>query len=159
MYLGLASSSASHVCQIISTEVRQIISKTTQMSTELVIAELQGREVPPEASSVAELTPAQFQLRRMVLDSVTSVHSRRNYAKALDLLFAFAGSRPLSRALLLEFRATMDGLAPSTVNVRLSAIHKLVSEAHKNGVLSAEDAANLTDIPTSGRREPIWGTG
>ena len=41
----------------------------------------------------------------------------------------------------------MDGLAPSTVNVRLSAIRKLVSEARKNGMLSAEDAANLTDIP------------
>ena len=61
-----------------------------EMSTELVIAELQGREAPPEAASVTELTPAQIQLRRMVLDSVTSVHSRRNYAKALDFDFALA---------------------------------------------------------------------
>ena len=118
-----------------------------EMSLELVVTEPQGREAPPGASSAAELTPAQIQLRRVVLDSVTSPHSRRNYAKALDLLFAFAASRPLSRALLLEFRATMDGLAPSTINVRLSAIRKLVSEARKNGMLSAEDAANLTDIP------------
>ncbi len=41
----------------------------------------------------------------------------------------------------------MDGLAPSTVNVRLSAVRKLVTEARKNGMLSAEDADNLTDIP------------
>jgi hypothetical protein len=33
----------------------------------------------------------------MVLASVTSPHSRRNYAKALDLLFAFAHGRPLTR--------------------------------------------------------------
>ena len=130
-----------------------------EMSLELTIAETQGREEPPRASPAAELTPAQIQLRRMVLDSVTSPHSRRNYAKALDLLFAFAAGRPLSRALLLEFRATMDGLAPSTVNVRLSAIRKLVSEARKNGMLSAEDAANLTDIPNirqKGTRMGNW---
>ncbi len=83
----------------------------------------------------------------MVLDAVTSPHSRRNYAKALDLLFALAGGRPLTRALLQEYRTSMEGLAPSTVNVRLSAVRKLVTEARKNGMLSAEDAANLTDIP------------
>ena len=83
----------------------------------------------------------------MVLDSVTSAHSRRNYAKALDLLFALAAGRPLTRSLLMQYRAAMDGLAPSTVNVRLSAVRKLISEARKNGMLSAEDAANLADIP------------
>ena len=83
----------------------------------------------------------------MVLASVTSPHSRRNYAKALDLLFAFAGGRPLTRALLMEYRASMDALAPSTVNVRLAAIRKLITEARKNGMLSAEEATNLTDVP------------
>ena len=39
---------------------------------------------------------AQARLRQMVLDSVESVHSKRNYAKALDDLFAFCASRPLS---------------------------------------------------------------
>ena len=34
-----------------------------------------------------------------MLASVTSLYSRRNYAKALDLLFAFAAGRPLTRAL------------------------------------------------------------
>ncbi len=41
----------------------------------------------------------------------------------------------------------MDGLAPSTVNVRLSAVRKLVEESRRNGLLSAEAAANLTDVP------------
>jgi integrase len=83
----------------------------------------------------------------MVLDSVASPHSRRNYAKALDDLFAFAASRPLTRALLMEYRATMDSLSPSTVNVRLSAVRKMVVEARKNGMIGAEEAANLTEVP------------
>jgi integrase len=41
----------------------------------------------------------------------------------------------------------MDALSPSTVNVRLSAIRKMVSEARKNGMLGAEEAANLTGVP------------
>src|ERR1035437_5885917 len=39
-----------------------------------------------------------------------------------------AASRPLTRALLMEWRAAMDKLSPSTVNVRLSAMRKLVTE-------------------------------
>ena len=107
----------------------------------------------------AALTHAQTILRGMVLDSVASPHSRRNYAKALDVLFAFSAGRPLSRALLMEYRATMDALSPSTVNVRLSAVRKMVFEARKNGMIGAEEAANLTEVPTSPRREPGWETG
>ena len=95
----------------------------------------------------ATLTQAQTILRGMVLDSVGSPHSRRNYAKALDDLFAFSAGRPLTRALLMEYRAAMDALSPSTVNVRLSAVRKMVSEAHKNGMIGAEQAANLTEVP------------
>ena len=111
-------------------------------------------------SSAAEtLTPAQHQLQQMVLDSVTSPHSRRNYAKALDLLFGFAGGRPLTRALLMEYRSSMEDLAPSTVNVRLAAVRKMVNEAKRNGMLSAEEAASLTDVPNvrqSGKRFGNW---
>ena len=110
----------------------------------IAISNTQAADSSPE---ILALTPAQFQLRQMVLDSVTSEHSRRSYAKALDLLFAFAASQPLTRALLLEYRASLGDVAPSTVNVRLAAIRKMISEAQKNGMLSHEEAANLTDIP------------
>jgi site-specific recombinase XerD len=93
------------------------------------------------------LTAAQARLRTMVLDAVGSPHSKHNYAKALDDLFAFTASRPLSRSLLMEWRAGMEPLSPSTINVRLSAVRKMVEEARKNGMLGAEEAANLTDIP------------
>jgi integrase len=85
----------------------------------------------------------------MVMDSAQSIHSKRNYAKALDDLFAFCASRPLSRALLMEYRTTMDHLSPSTINVRLSAIRKLVGEARRNGMIGLEEAANLTDVPNA----------
>jgi site-specific recombinase XerD len=104
---------------------------------------------PPESREAepAALSPAQAILRKLVLDSVPSVHSKRNYAKALDDLFAFAASRPLTRSLLMEWRANMEALSPSTINVRLSAVRKLVSEAQRNGMIGQEEAASLTDIP------------
>jgi site-specific recombinase XerC len=89
----------------------------------------------------------QLLLKQMVLNSVVSAHSKRNYSKALDDLFLFAASRPLTRALLMEWRLTMERLSPSTINVRLSAMRKLVSEARKNGMIGIEEAANLSDAP------------
>src|SRR5271170_3328060 len=111
------------------------------MSTSLIHLE------QPSADPPFALTQAQARLRQMVLDSVQSVHSKRNYAKALDDLFAYCASRPLSRALLMEYRTTMDHLSPSTINVRLSAIRKLVDEARQNGMIGLEEAANLNDVP------------
>jgi integrase len=83
----------------------------------------------------------------MVLDSVPSPNSRRNYAKALDDLFVLSAGRPLTRALFMEYRASMEALAPSTVNVRLSAVRKLVAEARRNDLIGVEDAASLSEVP------------
>jgi hypothetical protein len=88
----------------------------------------------------------------MVLDSVGSPHSKRNYAKALDDLFQFCASRPLSRSLLIEWRAGMESLSPSTINVRLSAVRKLVGEARRAGIIGLEEAASLTDVPNIGQK-------
>ena len=95
---------------------------------------------------------AAFQkLREMVLNSVASEHSKRNYAKALDEVFTLCANRSqgLSRALLMEYRAAMveKKLSASTVNVRLSAVRKLVGEAQRNGIIDAEEAANLAGVP------------
>ena len=114
------------------------------MTAELVLAvpSPESREGEPNA-----LPPAQAILRKLVLDSVPSVHSRRNYAKALDDLFAFCASRPLSPALLMEWRVGMEALSPSTINVRLSAVRKMIGEARRNGMIGQQEAASLTDIP------------
>ena len=90
-------------------------------------------------------------LKELVLKGVVSVHSKRNYAKALDELQAFCVDRQamLSRSLLLDFRSVMldRELSPSTINVKLSAIRSLIGEARRAGVLGAEDASQMTDIP------------
>jgi len=93
------------------------------------------------------LTPGQATLRQMVLDAVTSPSTRHSYGRALDGLFGFSSGRPLTRALLQEWKASMGELSASTVNVRLSAARKLVEEARRNGMLGAEEAANLIDVP------------
>ena len=46
----------------------------------------------------------------------------------------------------MEWRAAMNKLSLSTVNVRLSAMRKLVTEARRNGMLGAEESANLTEV-------------
>ena len=102
---------------------------------------------PAGQTTGAGLIEAQQRLRKMVLDTLPSPNSRRNYAKALDDLFTFSAGRSLTRELLMEYRASIEDLAASTINVRLSAVRKMVSEARKNGMLSAEDAVNLTEIP------------
>ena len=101
----------------------------------------------PPGVPIPGLTPAQQLLRRLVLDSVTAPTSKLAYGHALDDLFRFLAGRPLDRALLQEWKVGMEGLAPSTVNVRLSAVRKLVSEARASGMLGSDEAARLTDVP------------
>jgi hypothetical protein len=71
-------------------------------------------------------------LREAVLASVTSPHSKRNYAKAFEEVgkYLAAASQPLARETLFGYRAHLleRGLSPSTINVQLSAIRKLVAE-------------------------------
>jgi len=117
------------ITTINSETLRQIILKATAKGAENTLVEAQQR------------------LRRMVLDSVPSPNSRRNYARALDDLFALAGGRPLTRELFLEYRASMEALSPSTINVRLSAVRKLVAEARRNGILGVEEADSLSSVP------------
>lgn len=115
--------------------------------------------IPPIADAPVPVDPRLLRLKQMVVDAVTADNSKRNYAKALDHLFAFAAGRPLSRELLLEWRASMEKLSPSTVNIRLSAMRSLVAEALRGGMLSSEDAAALTDIPNikqAGARLGNW---
>jgi integrase len=59
----------------------------------------------------------------------------------------------------MEWRTKMEGLSPSTINVRLSAVRKMVHEARRNGLLGIEEATNLTDVPNirqQGTRMGNW---
>ena len=107
--------------------------------------------IPSAVESQLNRNAAFQELREMVLNSVASEHSKRNYAKALDEVYALCEERQqsLSRTLLMEYRAAMleKRLSASTVNVRLSAIRKLIGEAQRNRIIGAEEAANLAGVP------------
>lgn len=90
-------------------------------------------------------------LRRMLRNSVVSVNSKRAYVKAFDdfLLLLEQSGEPLCRAVFMEYRAAMveAGLGASTINLRLSAIRKLVREARENGLLNPLEVERVTSVP------------
>ena len=91
---------------------------------------------------------AEVELTALVLNGVTSDHSRRAYAKGLALFFAWVRAQepqPFSKALVQAYRAHLlaQGVAPSTVNLRLSPLRKLAREMADNGLL---DPALATGI-------------
>ena len=96
------------------------------------------------------------ELRRAVLNGIAAANSKKNYALALDELAAFCSERQqaISRTLILEFRAALldRELSPSTVNVKLSAIRKLVDEAKRAGFIGAEEASQMSDVPNVAQR-------
>jgi len=96
--------------------------------------------------------PALDQVKLLVLNAVSSRSTRVMYAKALDDFFRWRlgqGSPAFSRATVQAHRAMLEskGYAASTINQRLSAIRKLASEAAANGLLDAETAACIHQVP------------
>jgi hypothetical protein len=85
--------------------------------------------------ALVQSEPAEWlHLRTLVLDSVTSPNSKRAYGAAVDDFFAWYGSEPrppLSKVVVNAYRAHLEvlGLVASTINVKLSAVRKLATEA------------------------------
>ena len=96
----------------------------------------------------------------LVLNALTSIHSRRAYERALtDFLdwHAQQGRPPLSKALVQAYKVKLqdDGLAPSTINLHLSAIRKLAREAGDNGLLDpvlAQGIERVKGVKSAGVR-------
>jgi len=96
-------------------------------------------------------------LKALALDSVTSPHSRRAYGTALNDFLAWyrAETRPpISKAVVNAYKAHLEatGLAAATINVRLSAIRKLIAEAADNGLIAPELAAGIARVRGVSRR-------
>lgn len=91
------------------------------------------------------------ELRRIFSNSLTSEHTKRAYIAAFNQFFALAAAsgQCVCRALLMEYRAQMihRGLSASTINVRLSAIRKLIIEARDNNLLDPAEAARILTVP------------
>jgi site-specific recombinase XerD len=103
-------------------------------------------------------------LLRLVLDSVTSPHSRRSYEKGLRQFFTWCRvqSHPaFTKALVGAYRAWLleQGLAPATINLRLSPVRKLAREMADNGLLAPELAAaveRVAGVKQQGVRAGNW---
>jgi integrase/recombinase XerD len=92
-------------------------------------------------------------LIRLVLDGVTSMHSRRSYRTGLEAFFAWIrslDSKPgFTKALVQQYRSTLlaNGLSPSTINLRLSPVRKLAREMADNQMLEPSIAAAIERVP------------
>jgi site-specific recombinase XerD len=120
-----------------------------------------GREMNTKALANYQNTDA---IVNLVLDGLTSEHSKRAYSKALEdflVWHAEQGRPPLSKALVQRYKAVLEenGLAPSTVNLRLSAIRKLAAEAADNGLVDqalANGIKAVKGVKTAGVRAGNW---
>jgi len=84
----------------------------------------------------------------LVLDGISSRHTRRAYSPALDeflIWFRDDPNREFCKATVQRYRTELEtkDLAPSSINVRLSAIRLLALEAGDNGLISPEIAAGI----------------
>jgi integrase len=96
-------------------------------------------------------------LTRLVLDSVSSPASKRAYGSALRDFLEWYRSEPrppFSKAVVLAHKAHLEarGLAPASINIRLSAIRKLASEACDNGLMAPELAAGVARVKGAKRQ-------
>ncbi len=103
-------------------------------------------------------------IKELVLNSVTSAHSRAAYDRALtDFLAWYASAeRPgFTKATVQEWVRSLEasGLAPATINLRLSAVRKLATEAADNGLMDPQLAQGVTrsrGVKTHGTRTGNW---
>jgi integrase len=108
--------------------------------------------------------PELDQTKLSVLNSLTSLQSRRSYQHAMDEFIEWYCSEPrlaLNRAVVLRYRLQLEAkkLAASTINVRLAAVRRLAYEAADTGLLSPELVAGIRrvkGVPQLGRRVGNW---
>jgi site-specific recombinase XerD len=127
----------------------------------------------PLAGALVPAAPASQSLRweqvtALVVDALPSPHSKRVYARALAEFADWAREQPagpgtegFSKALVQRYRSRLEskGLAPSSVNVALTAIRKLATEAADGGLLDPDTAAAIGRVKGAaqkGRRLGRW---
>jgi site-specific recombinase XerD len=88
---------------------------------------------------------------RIVLDSLTSEHSKRAYARHLTAFLAWhsaSGKAAINKALVQRYAAEMSdaGKSAASINQSLSAIRKLAGEAADNGALGNQIASGIKAV-------------
>ncbi len=103
-------------------------------------------------------TTSEARLIALVLDGVTSAHSRRAYRTGLERFFSwFRASAPaplFSKAVVGAYRSALleEGLSSASINLRLSPVRKLAREMADNGMLDVSVAAAIERVPGVERR-------
>jgi site-specific recombinase XerD len=100
------------------------------------------------------VSPVQDEWRRLkglVLDSVSSPHTRRVYNLALDEFiqwYRMESQSGFNKATVAAWRTSLEvrGLGSSSINIRLSAIRKLAVEASDNELLAPELVAGILRV-------------
>lgn len=97
----------------------------------------------------------------LVTNTVSSTHSRRAYSRALRAFLSFVGTQPLSRPVVMAWRAslTQRGANPATINQALSAVRSLAREAAACGLMDEGVAAQVClvpNLPNAGIRMGNW---
>ena len=108
--------------------------------------------------------PELDQTKRSVLNSLTSLQSRRSYQHAMDEFIEWYCAEPrlaLNRGIVLRYRLQLEAkkLAASSISVRLAAVRRLAYEAADTGLLSPELVAGIRrvkGVPQLGRRVGNW---
>ena len=116
------------------------------------------------ALSRVEAPSPEEELARLVLNGVTSDHTKRSYRTGLQQFFAWLETKPrqpFSKALVGEYRAHLVQLtlSPSTVNLRLSPLRKLAREMADNGLLDhgvASAIGRTKGVTQEGVRAGNW---
>ena len=91
------------------------------------------------------------QLIALAVNAVDSPHSKRNYRAALNEFLNWhtdQGRPQLTKAVVQAYKTQLQArnLAPSTINVKLSAVRKLVSEAADNGFIDPIHANGIKAV-------------
>jgi site-specific recombinase XerD len=104
-------------------------------------------------------------IKAVVLDSVTSLETKRVYERAINKCLAWLRAEHptagFTKATVQAFRAHLvaSGLSSSAINLYLTAVRRLATEAADSGVLSSEVAAaigRVKGVKSEGVRTGNW---
>jgi len=118
----------------------------------------------PKNALVPSNTDSKNPIIQLVLDGLTSSHSKRAYEKAINdflVWYQEQGKPGLNKATVQRYKVVLQesGLAPSTINQRMSAIRKLAQEAADNGLVEqtlANGIARVKGVKQQGVKSGNW---
>ncbi|MCB2179477.1 tyrosine-type recombinase/integrase [bacterium] len=116
-------------------------------------------------TAMVEVIPRNFvDVSDVVLGGITNPHTRRAYESDIAHFFDWWGSvgkPPMMKATINRYKNDCfdEGMGPSSINRKLSAIKKMVREAQDNGLIDpvlGQGIQNVEGIPVRGKSVANW---